>query len=1074
MDKHDNTAKRHLAMKQKLKALCLHLWLDRSTLGLMTTLLAWSVTAVAALLAARMLPGELSAQHIISLLAVAGLVGAGAVVLVRPILRFPSLEEAATVVERHHPSGDVLRSSLDFFNNWDYLSTCFSPAMMDMTIESARSIYQNIDFLRFRDRKRFFKISGTLLLILLMIKGVALIQTDFFSQPLSNLLSSWEKSEQIWTNRVAVGPGTVTRFRGDVMTVEAASLKLPPKTEVLLKYRPVHTKSKPYMTLDMDPVSRVRYTASLPPLEDDLEYFVKARSRRSNRFRIKVITKPEIAGVSLTYDYPAYTGLSSRTLTSRTRHVVGIKGTVVTFELSTNKPIKRSYFIFDDDGRRVFLKELSGTTFSGTLILEEQGTFIVVLEDQEGAKSSSLPYQLLPLTDKVPNVTVTIPGKDIRMPQDFGVQLEVRVEDDFGINHVVLVFNVKEGQERRQDLARLKTPNLTGTYRFNWDLSGEYLSPNDIILYRVEAADTDSVSGPKWGVSRTYSIHVPSIYDFYQDIEEEQQTQEMDLEEVFQEETNLLDRTNKLARELRDNEDVNWEDKKKLEEIKTKQENLSHKMEELKTMAEKTIDKMKDNPYIGLETLVKMQELNDLMDNVISDEMKKVMEELRSAAARLQFTPSQRDLEKAAASQENVLDNIQRMLDLLKKIKKEQALDAAIKKGEELLKQQEELARKTAKLEKDSSGKRTHQDMRNFKKLSFDQKTLAGEEEKWEKNLQQTKDMFTPEDHPVDQTLKDMLEELTQADVGGDMEQASDDLSNLSPQSAQSNQQQAMQSLQKTLQKLKQSKDTFSAQQKEDLTKLLDQAIRSGLELSTHQEKVIRNTLAWKNGSGYDIFTPTASPMGLDDLPSYQLEIREQTTAYIEELVDLSHSSFIIPPGLSVAANQAASLMQNSEDHLAKKRTHPAAQTGKKAMALLNRIILTLLKLKKDVEQAQSAMGLNKLFEQIKQMAEQQRKLLQQLQEAGDLSSLGPSQRKQLEQMALQQEFLRKAMEQLMQQSGEFSKISEMMGKLAQEMRAIEEGLRSGSTSRNMSGDAKPNRQGISQGKRGRKLCLPI
>ena len=43
---------------------------------------------------------------------------------------------------------------------------------------------------------------------------------------------------------------------------------------------------------------------------------------------------------------------------------------------------------------------------------------------------------------------------------------------------------------------------------FVWDLSNENLYPEDVVSYRIELFDNDTVSGPKRAVSRTYTLPV--------------------------------------------------------------------------------------------------------------------------------------------------------------------------------------------------------------------------------------------------------------------------------------------------------------------------------------------------------------------------------------------------------------------------------------------------------------------------------------------------------------------------------------------------------------------------------------
>jgi len=1031
-------------IEKKLGNLSLHLWLEYCAYALLMVLFSWLVILLSAVLAAAFISAPGPGGRIITIAAAALMAVSSILLLSKMLRRFPTRKEAAALVEKQHPANDVLRSSLDFHHNWERLNDCYSSSMMAHTMRQAQDIYHDIDFVGFVDRTRLVRIFGLFMAVAALTSLVAFFSPGSFSIPLVRLAMSWGDSTASLTARMAVSPGNARRFRGDSMTIEAAAVGLPKDTPFLLKYRPAGDEQKTCTVVTMHPASRSRYQATLPPLEEDLFYFVTAGTLMSKGYTIMVTTRPEVTGVKITYVYPPYTGLKPRTRTSQTRHIVGVKGTRATMEITTSKQLKQCSFVNEKGVLHSRLKELGPTQFTGTLELIEEQTFRIRLQDREGYASTSLPFQVLPLVDKIPKVTLTAPGKDITMPQDFSIPLEMRVEDDFGIDRIVLKYNLRESEEATMELVRLPSPKTSENYRFDWDLSGVFLSPHDIILYHVQAADTDNISGPKWGSSRTFSIQVPSIYDFYEEIEDDQLTQEQILDEILEEETTLTERTEKLASEITGKDKVGWEDKKKLEEIQQRQESLSSKMEELKSLTEKTIEKMKQNPFINLETMVKMSELNELMEDILSDEMKKVLEDLRRAASRLQFTPSPQELEKAAASQENVKGNLERMIDLLKRIKQQQALDAAIKKGEDLLKQQNELIEKTTQLKDTPAEEKTPDEIRQFKRLSFEQTALSEEESRWEKDLQDMAEKFEQSSQQTKDELQKTLDDLDKLKIGDRMQQASESLGSIGKQKALNGQTKAASSLQDILEQLKQARESFTENQREDLTHLIDRALYSGLELSNHQERVIDNSLSWKDGKEYDTFTPTGSPMSLEDLASYQLEVREGAGRYAGELVDLSHTSFLVPPGLAAAVNQAEELMQGAEEQLASGRAPPAIESGQQAMALINRVVRVLLQIRSEAQQCQSPMGLDKLHEQIRQMAQNQRNLMQMLQQAGDLSSLGPSQKKMLQQMAMQQELIRQAMEELMKQAGQHSKLSKKMGEMAREMREIEDKLRQG------------------------------
>ena len=94
---------------------------------------------------------------------------------------------------------------------------------------------------------------------------------------------------------------------------------------------------------------------------------------------------------------------------------------------------------------------------------------------------------------------------------------------------------------------------------------------------------------------------------------------------------------------------------------------------------------------ISPETLEKYQELQELFEEIASPEMKQAMSELQEALENIDPQQIQEALEKMEFNQESFLKNIERTIELFKRLRVEQKFDEIINKAEELAQQQEEL-----------------------------------------------------------------------------------------------------------------------------------------------------------------------------------------------------------------------------------------------------------------------------------------------------------------------------------------------------------------------------------------------
>ena len=75
---------------------------------------------------------------------------------------------------------------------------------------------------------------------------------------------------------------------------------------------------------------------------------------------------------------------------------------------------------------------------------------------------------------------------------------------------------------------------------------------------------------------------------------------------------------------------LNWEDKKKIEELKNRQEELKEKIEKIKQQQQQNAQQQNEFPSSDPETELKKEELQKLFDQLATDEMKKMIAQLEA------------------------------------------------------------------------------------------------------------------------------------------------------------------------------------------------------------------------------------------------------------------------------------------------------------------------------------------------------------------------------------------------------------------------------------------------------------
>ena len=217
--------------------------------------------------------------------------------------------------------------------------------------------------------------------------------------------------------------------------------------------------------------------------------------------------EPITGELELLYQYPAYTGLAPRTVTS-TGDLAGPKGTVVQLRTRADRTVNGAELVLGG-GAVVPLRVEHGRDLSGSLVLQATGTYAIVFTGRNGREMARGPE--FPLTvdpDAPPQVSVLLPGSELEVDPEQEVLLRWEASDDYGLSDVALVWTGPDGQSHRQKLAHDDGRKSSGQYR--WPLSALKLAAGDRVTYAIEALDNDAVDGPQKGTSRQQTLVVYS------------------------------------------------------------------------------------------------------------------------------------------------------------------------------------------------------------------------------------------------------------------------------------------------------------------------------------------------------------------------------------------------------------------------------------------------------------------------------------------------------------------------------------------------------------------------------------
>jgi hypothetical protein len=224
---------------------------------------------------------------------------------------------------------------------------------------------------------------------------------------------------------------------------------------------------------------RVGFVAKLDRLTKPIEYRVTAGELASPVFRIDIRRPLRIEEVKVDLTPPSYTG--QPTSTSLDANLSVLQGTVATFVIQFDKPVKSASLVFaprkqprdDEDknepevvplvvevrGQRSEQQKLSGsgtsealtsaalTSLSATLTLDEDSNYSIVAEAEDGTRLPENKYRIRVREDQPPQVSFEEPRDAVEVHTLAELPMRIRVRDDYGLTKAGVIFQINNEQE---------------------------------------------------------------------------------------------------------------------------------------------------------------------------------------------------------------------------------------------------------------------------------------------------------------------------------------------------------------------------------------------------------------------------------------------------------------------------------------------------------------------------------------------------------------------------------------------------------------------------------------------------
>jgi hypothetical protein len=745
--------------------------------------------------------------------------------------------------------------------------------------------------------------------------------------------------------------------------------------------------------LDKDNISRFHYLFT--NLQQNTFFKLTGNGFTSARYEIKVNLRPALLHFDVQLNYPAYLHKKNEKLLNAGDLTIPA-GTMVNWSFHTQNA---TGLAFSMNGNAETVKPIAPDEFKHRERIIKNSAYKISPLNNLVNHTDSASYRVNVIADEPPTITVDEKQDSVSLK---ALYFDGKIQDDHGFSS--LTFNYKVGSPgEKTNLKSYTKPvkaDLSQTqagFFYFWNLKDLGIKPGDQVTYYFEVADNDAVNGPKKVHSAEHTLNIPDAKELNNELNTGTEAVKQKMQSAVKIAGQIEHDAQKLNQVLLDKNAISFDEKKQIEDLLQKKKDLDDLVKEIQGDNKRNLYNRQENQQQDKALTEKQQQMDQLLNNVLDPKTQEMLQKLQELMQNEQKEGTRDALSKMQNDNKSLKKELDRMLELYKKLAFEQKLNQNVDQLNQLSQEQQKLADQAKQPNADQQGlqkqqEKLNQDFQDIKKALEDLQK-ANEQTENKQDFQNPKQ----EEQSIEQQ----------------MEKSSEDLKKNDPSKASQSQRQASKEMKQLADKMQQKEQQGEESENNVDAQQLRELLKNLINSSFDQEKVMQ-TLKGTNPTDPNYTTLAQTQKGIKD----NLKTAEDTLYAVSRRV----------PQIQSTVNKEVSAINSHIDEalqdLGDRRTAEATRNQQYAMTSMNNLALML---SEALDQLQNSMSKGKSGkgkgnkQSMEQLAKMQQQLNQNMQKARD----------QMQQQGNQGK----------SENGNNGNISEQLAKLARQQQMIREGL---------------------------------
>lgn len=735
------------------------------------------------------------------------------------------------------------------------------------------------------------------------------------------------------------------------------------------------------------------YTYTFKNIQDDAAFHFEAAGFQSADHSIKVLSRPNLKGFNVNLIYPSYLGKDKKRV-ENTGNLIIPEGTEVQWQFSSQDTEDMKLKFMNED--TIYkIKESGDQLFSFNKTLRNSDEYQVQLSNENSNNKEEIKYSIDVIKDQYPEIKVEI-FADTTL-YNFLV-LGGSISDDYGFKALKLYYQIEGEAKSKYSAINLPVNNQQNSqsFYFHWNTDSLLTEPGNRINYFLEVYDNDGVNGSKSTKSGSYTFKMPTVDEVADKLEKEALNTQERISESKNDVENLKKDLEELENKLKGKQNLEWQDKKKIENILKRKQEINKAIEELKE--KNKANNLQRERFNEQDESIreKSEQLQKLMNELLDEETKKLYDELKKLLEEQKDVNSiQEQISKINNKEQNLEKELERALELFKRMQFDQKLDNLVSEIDELSKEQEKIAEETKEADK--------KDGSQHEEAKQKQEELNKKFEEIKKEIDQLQELNKDLEHP--NPIQDTSGE--EEKIEEEQQEGSESLEKGKNEKAAKHQEKAAEEMKKLGEKMAQMQAGMEMSMMEENLDHLRDILDNLVKLSFNQEGLMD-----------DFKQVNQSDPRFVKLSQHQLKLKDDAKIIEDSLLSLANRVFQIQSFVTREVESMNSHMEGSLEALKERNPSKAISSQQFAMTSMNNLALLLSDVLKQMQQQMAdAMGKpqngkGKGKPQSMDLGDLQKQLNDKISELKKSGKSGRAMSEELAKLAAQQEQIRRALQE--------------------------------------------------------------